>query len=89
MSRYTHEDGREDSIDDLITSLRCFAVALGHILEEKEGIIIELPFNKKYPDHASGKYMVWKESEMIGINLVTPDESEYLLDDGQMLWVDI
>lgn len=83
---YTHEDGSPDSIDDIITSCRCFAVALGHLLRENEGICIELPFQSKYPEDRHGKFVVYSAGGMVRIQDAALLESSEDLTSGRMLW---
>ena len=41
---YSHSDGSPDTFEGLQNICRCFAVALGHIFKDGEGMVIQLPF---------------------------------------------
>lgn len=85
MSSYTHEDGTPDTAEDVLTSTRCFAVALGYVFKEKEGLVVELAYQEKYPDDAHGKFIVYQKDGMVRINAC--DEEDQHLAAGTWLWV--
>jgi hypothetical protein len=63
-------DEEDDNIEDLVMSARVFVMSISHLLEEKQGLIVELPFQKEYPDEAFGKFMISKEDEEIIITKI-------------------
>jgi len=92
---YIYKDGREDDVKGLQTSGRCMARALSFLLQEGEGIIIELPYQEDYPEDPHGKFIISKDNEFINIgeyvsgeNLVWDDDGNPTEpEDGDMLWL--
>lgn len=84
---YMYLNGRTDDLEGAITSCRCFAKVLGKILKEKEGMVVELPYQEKYPDDLHGKYIVFREGGLIKIDKCSIDEEHF--EDGQWLWLDL
>lgn len=80
---YTHADGSPDTLQDVTTSCRAFAVALGYMLQENEGVVVELKYDDRAPDDYHGKLFVYKTKTTIDIERA--DDSD--LPPGQMLWV--
>lgn len=70
----------EDTFKILQTSGRCMAMALGIILEESQGIVIELPYQELYPDDPNGKYLIWRDEEMVHIEPITEENWNELID---------
>lgn len=96
MPGYMYDD-KDDDIEGLQTSGRCMARALGFLLEEKEGIIIELPFQEDYPDDPYGFYSIHKEDGQIRVTKIEKDTLIWnnvgeIVDlekaDGQMIYLD-
>lgn len=85
MSSYTHEDGTPDTAEDVLNSARCFAVALGHVFKEKEGLVVELAYQEKYPNDAHGKFIVYRKNGAVRISVC--DEEDQHLAAGSWLWV--
>lgn len=85
MSSYTHEDGTLDTKEDVLNSARCFAVALGYALKEKEGLVVELAYQEKYPNDTHGKFIVYRKNGMVRIS--TCEEEDQHLAAGTWLWV--
>ena len=81
---YMYEDGRKDDIEGLQTSGRCMAGALGNLLKENEGIIIELPKQEKFPADPHGKYIVYRSEGLIRIDEYTGSRAS-----GTLMLVDI
>lgn len=67
-----------DDITPLIT--RAFAVALGHILREKEGIVVKL-------DDGAMTVVVHRGDDEIRVSDHTDDAEMCAYEGGQMLWL--
>ena len=78
---YLHPD-KEDTQEDATTATRCFAMALGHLLTENEGIVIQLPVQEQYPDELHGSFIVYRYRGQIHM---VANERE--LPDGQLIWM--
>ena len=95
LDSYIYKDGRDDDMEGLQTSGRCMARALSFLLQEGEGIVIELPFQPDYPNDPHGKFIVAKENGFIGIaeyhndeNIVWDDDGNPVEpEDGDMMWL--
>lgn len=85
MSGYTHEDGSEDTLEDLQTSGRCMAQALSFLLKETEGVCVELAFQEKYPNDEHGKFIVYAKDKMIRICKADDDKE---LTAGRFVWME-
>ena len=84
---YTNTDGSDDTIEDLQLSARCFAGALGALLQEDEGIVIHLQFQPNFPDDRHGRFVVWKGEGQIHIFEIDKDDPMYELKHNQLLWM--
>ncbi len=62
--------------------------ALGILLRENEGMVIELPEQEHDPDFPKGKFVIWRGDEHIRLCPVTDEEDEALqkAEHGQMFW---
>lgn len=85
---YTNPDGSPDTMEGLTLSARCFAAALGALLEENEGMVIELPFQEKNPNDPHGKFSVIKRNKQI--HVCKPEEGDeiHTHDHGQMFFLE-
>jgi len=87
---YCNEDGSPDTWEQITLSNRCFAVALGFLLQENEGIVVELPFQEKYPKDQYGKYKVFKHNGCIRGSKIEDDHETIegdQLNNGDMFWI--
>lgn len=79
---YSHSDGSPDTFEGLQNICRCFAVALGHIFKDGEGMVIQLPFQEKYPNEMHGKFIVYKSDRKV---IVEQDDGTNL-QSGTWVW---
>jgi hypothetical protein len=82
---YISKEGPDDPVDVLF-SARCFGVAIGHLLKNREGICVEL---LKDENEKGGKFVIFRDGKEIKIEgansfaqLGMPE-----LKNGQMLWI--
>lgn len=75
-----------DDLETVLLSTRCFAVALGHLLKEGEGVCVELSPDGNEP---SRKYVVFREEGQIKINEGDPlvKYGDIPLKGGCLVWV--
>jgi hypothetical protein len=78
---YFKVDG-EETLVDAINSGRMMAVALGFLLQEREGIVVDLPYQEEYPDDMFGRFMVYRHDGQIKMQEYNGKEES-----GTMLWV--
>lgn len=86
---YLHPDGTADTPEELLESTRCFAAVIGKMLEPNEGMVIELPYQSKYPDDKWGKYIVWRDekSQQVKVDKLSVTDHMYDAPNGQFVWV--
>lgn len=86
---YLHPDGSPDTNEDLLESVRCFCAVISQLLHPNEGMVIELPFQEKYPTDRFGKYLVWRDEQdrQIKVNKLSIKDDIYSAADGQLVWV--
>ena len=86
---YFNEDGKPDDLNSVLTLSRCMGVAIGHLLEPSEGIVVELVQQPNHPDEVFGKFIIWNDAAAgkIRLGTVEPGSEEDSCDNGQMLWV--
>ena len=73
---YSNQDGRPDTWDDICLTNRSFAVALGYILNENEGILVELVKQPDWPEEPFGRFIVYKEGGFVKTKELEPGELE-------------
>lgn len=70
-------------MDDNKERYLCFATALAYILQDDQGIFVQL----KHPDFVDNKYLVYRDSETqtLQVNVIEPDSELYKFPAGQVV----
>lgn len=86
MANYTkpHDDNHEDSPQDWLNSALTFARALGLILKETEGVIVDVSGDMQFEGNPQ-KLIVFKKDNMIRI--VAADEQADNVPEGTLIWM--
>ena len=84
---YMYKD-KDDDLESALLTGRIMARALGIMLQEREGMVIELPSQEDYPDDPYGKFFICKIDGEIQIGRIGDDEVDELknADHGNMFW---
>lgn len=85
---YTNPDGSPDTPESILTSTRAFAMALGFLLQENEGVVVELPFQEKFPNDTHGKCSVYKQNGKINVCLLNENDELHQQESGQRFMID-
>jgi hypothetical protein len=75
--------------EDILDYARVASYVLGQLLKPHEGMIVRLEPNEESSDGENGRYMIWNNVEtgnIVFVNL-TPDDPEYELPNGRLMWV--
>ena len=81
---YTRPQSDEDDTTEIwLSTMLIFANALGNILKETEGIVVEVKGDMKLSGIKSKNVIVFRKDGQIRI-----DEADDNLESGTMIWVD-
>ena len=80
MNYTSNNPNHEDKPEDWLNSSLIFAQALSNLLEENEGVVVELKGDAKLDD--CKKVIVFKHENQIIVEQADPG-----LNDGQMCWI--
>lgn len=83
QSTYT---GNEDTSDAVLTGMRVFSVALGHILKHGEAVCVTLQEQPGFPNDRSGRFVAFKRDSQIMINFAPSQLSH--VKDGEIFVID-
>lgn len=89
MANYTkpQDPNHEDSPQDWLNSCLVFVAALSCLLQETEGVVIDIKGDMKVEDDAK-KVIVFKKDEHIHIYPISEDEDRIKnLPEGTMIWM--
>lgn len=82
-----NEPHKDLTPEDYEISIRCYAKALGFMLQAFEGVVIHIP---EAEASTTGKFVAWSDdvNASIKITEIGPDDPLFYAVDGELVWVD-
>lgn len=80
----SNDPNHEDKPEDWLNSALIFAAALANLLEENEGVVVELSGDAKFQlDESVTKVIVYRNDQ----KQIVIEEADPGLNNGQMCWI--